>query len=284
MVNVSATGWTPQDAGRSLHFGRTRPRLLLCAFAEQPVVGVLNTLQVKTRHAEGASLRIRQDGEELFDGDIPPHAEIGIVPLTPAELVVSLTLEPGRVVHNFRIRPQVVAPEFSKIDVARQAFVGDSLPVVWEAPSATSVTLQIEDGDERSEHAGTSAGVFMLRPTRTGPILLRLVAQGPFATTVQTRTVQVAAPVPRIEIERPVQWGNPGTAVTFHWRVSGAREAFIEAPVRGETYGVALDGGMVVDIEPTEEEFHLVAIGVDGRRYTERFSTIPRVIGSLDEP
>ena len=284
MVNVSATGWTPQDAGRSLHFGRTRPRLLLCAFAEQPVVGVLNTLQVKTRHAEGASLRIRQDGEELFDGDIPPHAEIGIVPLTPAELVVSLTLEPGRVVHNFRIRPQVVAPEFSKIDVARQAFVGDSLPVVWDAPSATSVTLQIEDGDERSEHAGTSAGVFMLRPTRTGPILLRLVAQGPFATTVQTRTVQVAAPVPRIEIERPVQWGNPGTAVTFHWRVSGAREAFVEAPLRGETYGVAFDGGMVVDIEPTEEEFHLVAIGLDGRRYTERFSTIPRVIGSLDEP
>jgi len=281
---VSATGWTPQDAGRSLHFGRTRPRLLLCAFAEQPVVGVLNTLQVKTRHAEGASLRIRQDGEELFDGDIPPHAEIGIVPLTPAELVVSLTLEPGRVVHNFRIRPQVVAPEFSKIDVARQAFVGDSLPVVWDAPSATSVTLQIEDGDERSEHAGTSAGVFMLRPTRTGPILLRFVAQGPFTTTVQTRTVQVVAPVPRIVIERPVQWGNPGTAVTFHWRVSGAREAFIEAPVRGETYGVALDGGMVVDIEPTEEEFHLIAIGVDGRRYTERFSTIPRVIGSLDEP
>ena len=284
MVNVSATGWTPQEAGRSLHFGRTRPRLLLCAFAEQPVVGVLNTLQVKTRHAEGASLRIRQDGEELFDGDIPPHAEIGIVPLTPAELVVSLTLEPGRVVHNFRIRPQVVAPEFSKIDVARQVFVGDSLPVVWEAQAATSVTLQIEDGDERSEHAGTSAGVFMLRPTRPGPILLRLVAQGPFATTVQTRTVQVVAPVPRIEIERPVQWGNPGTAVTFHWRVSGAREAFIEAPVRGETYGVALDGGMVVDIEPTEEEFHLIAIGLDGRRYTERFSTIPRVIGSLDEP
>ncbi len=284
MVNVSATGWTPQDAGRSLHFGRTRPRLLLCAFAEQPVVGVLNMHQVKTRHAEGASLRIRQDGEELFDGDIPPHAEIGIVPLTPAELVVSLTLEPGRVVHNFRIRPQVVAPEFSKIDVARQAFVGDSLPVVWDAPSATSVTLQIEDGDERSEHAGTSAGVFMLRPTRTGPILLRLVAQGPFATTVQTRTVQVVAPVPRIVIERPVQWGNPGTAVTFHWRDSGAREAFIEAPERGETYGVALDGGMVVDIEPTEEEFHLIAIGVDGRRYTERFSTIPRVIGSLDEP
>jgi len=206
------------------------------------------------------------------------------VPLTPAELVVSLTLEPGRVVHNFRIRPQVVAPEFSKIEVARQVFVGDSLPVVWDAPSATSVTLHIEDGDERSEHAGTSAGVFMLRPTRTGPILLRLVAEGPFATTVQTRTVQVTAPVPRIEIERPVQWGNPGTAVTFYWRVSGAHEVFVEAPVRGETYGVALDGGMVVDIEATEEEFHLVAIGLDGRRHTERFSTIPRVIGSLDEP
>src|SRR6202049_3734813 len=133
MVNVSATGWTPQDAGRSLHFGRARPRLLLCAFAEQPVVGVLNTLQVKTRHAAAASLRIRQDGEDVFDGDIPPNAEIGILPLSPAELVVSLTLEPGRVVHNFRVRPQVVAAEFSKIAVARQVFGGDSLPIVWEA-------------------------------------------------------------------------------------------------------------------------------------------------------
>ncbi len=292
MVNVSGTGWMPQEAGRSLFFKSARPRLLLCAFAEQPVVGVLNTLEVKTRHAAGACLRIRQDGEDLFDGDIPPNAEIGIVPLTPADIVVSLTLEPrrasmaapARVVHNFRVRPQVVAPVFSKIDVARQGFVGDSLPVVWEAQAATSVTLQIEDGDERADHAGTSTGVFMLRPTRPGPILLRLVAQGPFAATVQTRTVHVAAPVPRIEIERPVQCGNPGTAVTFHWRIRGAREAIIEAPMRGETYGVALDGGMVVDIEPTEEEFHLVAIGLDGRRHTERFSTIPRMIGSLDEP
>jgi hypothetical protein len=284
MVNVSATGWTSQDASRSLGFNPVRPRLLRCAFAEQPVVGVLNTLEVKSRAAQSASLRIRQDGEVLFDGEIPPHAEIGIVPLTPSEMFLSLTLEPSGVVHNFRVRPKVVAPEFSKLDVARQAFVAESLPVLWEAPSATSVTLQIEDGDERSEHAATSAGVFMLRPTRTGPILLRFVAQGPFATTVQTRTVQVVAPVPRIEIEPPIQSGSPGTAVTFHWRVSRAREAFVEAPLRGETYGVALDGGMVVEIEPTEEEFHLVAIGVDGRRYTERFSTIPRVIGSLDEP
>ena len=284
MVNVSATGWTPQDAGRSLHFGNARPRLLLCAFSEQPVVGVLNTLQVKTRDAASASLRIRQDGEDLFDGDIPPNAEIGIVPLSPAELFVSLTLQPAGVVHNFRVQPQVVAPVFAKINVAQQGFVGDSLPVVWEAPSANSVTLQIEDGEESAEHAGSSAGVFMLRPTRPGLILLRLVAQGPFATTVETRTVQVAVPVPRIEIEYPVQWGEPGTAVTFHWRISGAREAFIDAPLRGETYGVALDGGMVVDIEPTAEEFHLVAIGLDGNRRTERFSTMPRLIGCLDEP
>jgi hypothetical protein len=239
---------------------------------------------VKTRHAASASLRIRQDGEDLFDGDIPPNAEIGIVPSTPAELFVSLTLQPAGVVHNFRIRPQVVAPKFSKLDVARQGFVGDSLPVVWEAQAATSVTLYIEDGDERAEHAGPSAGVFMLRPTRPGLIVLRLVAQGPFATTVETRTVQVTVPVARIEIEHPVQWGEPGTAVTFHWRIGGAREAFIEAPSRGGSYGVALDGGMVVDIEPTPEEFHLVAIGLDGNRRTERFSTIPRLIGCLDEP
>lgn len=284
MVNVSATGWTPQDAGSRWGFGFPRPRLLRCAFTEQPVVGMLSTLEVKTRGAQSASLRIRQDGELLFDGEIPPNAEIGIVPLTPAELFLSLTLEPASVVHNFRVRPKIVAPVFSKIDVARQCFVGDSLPVVWEASDATSVTLHIEDGDERVEHTGTSAGVFMLHPARPGPILLRLVAQGAFATSVETRTVQVTAPVPRIEIERLVQWGNPGTAVTFHWRISGARDAFVEAPLRGETYGVALDGGMVVEIEPTEEEFHLVAIGLDGRRHTERFSTIPRVISSLDEP
>jgi hypothetical protein len=284
MVNVSGTGWMPQEARSSLRFEPARPRLLRCAFAEPPVVDVLNTLQVKTRHAASASLRIRQDGEDLFDGDIPPNAEIGIVPLTPAELVVSLTLEPGRVVHNFRVRPQVAAPVFSKLDVARQGFVGDSLPVVWEAPAATSVMLQIEDGDERAEHAGSSAGVFMLRPMRPGLILLRLVAQGPFATTVQTRTVQVTVPVPRIEIGSPVQTGEPGTAVTFHWRISGAREAFIDAPARGETHGVALDGGMIVEIEQTTEEFHLVAIGLDGSRCTERFSTIPRMIACLDEP
>ncbi len=222
MLNVSGTGWMPQEAGRILRFESARPRLLLCAFAEQPVVGVLNTLEVKTRHAAGATLRIRQDGEDLFNGEIPPNAEIGITPLTPAELVVSLTLEPARVVHNFRVKPQVAAPVFSKIDVARQGFVGDSLPVVWESPSATSVTLHIEYGEDRAEHAGTAAGLFMLRPTRPGPILLRLVAQGPFATAVETRTVQVAAPVPRIEIEHPVQSGAPGTAVTFHWRISGA--------------------------------------------------------------
>ncbi|MBV8978184.1 MAG: hypothetical protein JO261_09110 [Alphaproteobacteria bacterium] len=284
MVNVSATGWTPQDAGRSWGFEPTRPRLLQCAFAEQPLVGVLNTLEVKSRGAQSASLRIRQDGELLFDGEIPPNAEIGIVPLTPAELFLSLTLEPSSVVHNLRVRPKVVAPVFSKIDVARQGLVGDSLPVVWEASDATSVTLHIEDGDERVEHTGTSAGVFMLRPARPGPILLRLVAQGPFATSVETRTVQVTIALPHIEIDAPVQSGGPGTAVAFHWRISGAREAFIDAPARGETYSVALDGGMVVEIETTTEEFHLVAIGVDGSRRTERFSTIPRLIGCLDEP
>ena len=284
MVNVSGTSWMPQEPGRLLRFESARPRLLLCAFAEQPVVGVLNTLEVKTRHAAGASLRIRQDGEDLFDGEIPPNAEIGIVPLTPAELVVSLTLEPAQVVHNFRVQPKIAAPVFSKIDVARQAFVGDSLPGVWEAQAATCVTLHIEDGGDHAEHAATSAGLFMLHPARPGPILLRLVAQGPFATTVETRTVQVAVPAPRIEIEQPVQWGAPGTAVTFRWRISGAREAFIEAPERGETYSVALDDGMVVDIEGTAEEFHLVAVGLDGSRRTERFSTIPRLIGCLDEP
>jgi hypothetical protein len=284
MVNVSATGWTPPEAGRNWGFEPARPRLLRCAFAEQPAVGVLNTLEVKSRGAQSASLRIRQDGELLFDGEIPPNAEIGIVPLTPAELFLSLTLEPSSVVHNFRVRPKTVAPVFSKIDVARQCLVGDSVAVVWEASDAASVTLHIEDGDERVEHTGTSAGVFRLHPARPGPILLRFVAQGAFATSVETRTVQVTTPVPRIEIERPVQWGNPGTAVTFHWRITGAREAFVEAPSRAETHGVALDGGMVVDIETAEEEFHLVAIGSDGRRHTESFSTIPRVIGSLDEP
>jgi hypothetical protein len=284
MVTTSGADWNSSDAGRSLRFEPARPRLSRCAFAERPVVGVLNMLQITTRHAASASLRIRQDGEDLFDGDIPLNAEIGVVPLTPAELLVSLALEPGHVVHNFRVRPQVVAPVFSKIDVARQGFVGDSLPVVWDAPSATSVTLQIEDGDEHAEHAGASAGVFMLRPSRPGLVLLRLVAKSAFATTAETRTVQVNAPAPRIEIEHPVQSGEPGTAVTFRWRITGAREAFIDAPLRDKTYGVALDDGMVVDIEPTAEEFHLVAIGLDGRRHSERFATIPRLIACLDEP
>ena len=72
--------------------------------------------------------------------------------------------------------------------------------------------------------------------------------------------------------------------VAFHWRIDRAREAFVEAPLRNETHAVALEGGMVVTIESHPEEFHLVAVGLDGRRYTERLSTVPRLIACLDEP
>jgi hypothetical protein len=268
----------------------SRPRLVRCAFAQHPTVGIPNVLQVTTRHAESASLIVRQDREELFNGDIPPNAEIAVTPLTAAELVVSLTLEPRPdsgarpVVHTLRVKPQALQPKFVKIDVAPQASVGDNLTILWDAPDATSVALQIEHGDEREEHVGAASGIFTLPLQREGLILLRLVAQGSHAKTVETRTVRVKMPKPRIAIEQPVQSGAPGTDAVFHWRIAGAREAFVEAPLRNEAHGVALEGGMVVTIDSQGEEFHLVAVGLDGRRYTERLSTVPRLIACLDEP
>jgi hypothetical protein len=278
------------SAGRMLRLIASRPRLVRCAFAQHPTVGIPNVLQVKTRHAESASLIVRQDREELFNGDIPPNAEIAITPLTATELVVSLTLEPNQesgarpVVHTLRVKPLAVPPKFAKIDIAPQASVGDNLTILWDAPDATSVALQIEHGDEREEHGGAASGIFTLPLQREGLILLRLIAQGTHANTIETRTVRVKIAKPRIAIEQLVQSGAPGTEATFHWRITGAREAFVEAPLRNEAHSVALEGGMVVTIDCYPEEFHLIAVGLDGRRYTERLLTVPRLIACLDEP
>lgn len=278
------------DAGRLLRFIAARPRLVRCAFAQQPVVGVSNILQVTTRHAESASLVVRQDREELFNGDIPPNAEITLTPQTAAELVISLTLE-GRpdsgtrpIAHSLRVKPHAPPPTFVNIEIPQQVNVGENLSVVWDAPDAISVTLQVENDGERTEHAGASSGAFTLRPNREGLIVLRLVAQGSYAKTSETRTVRVKMPKPRFEIEQPVQSGPPGTEVAFHWRIAHAREAFLEAPLREQTHRVALEGGMVATIDAQPEEFHLVAVGLNGRRYTERLSTVPRLIACLDEP
>ncbi|MBX9747139.1 MAG: hypothetical protein K2X34_09575 [Hyphomonadaceae bacterium] len=278
------------EAARLVRFISARPRLVRCAFAQRPVVGVANILQIKTRHAETASLVVRQDREELFNGDIPPNTEITLTPLTAAELVISLTLEARPdagmrpVTHSLRVKPHAPPPAFAKIEVPAQVSVGERVTILWDAPDAVSITLQIENDGERSEHSGTSSGAFVLRPNREGLIVLRLVAQGPHAKTSETRFVRVKMPKPRIEIEQPVQSGAPGNEVAFHWKIAHAREAFLEVPLREQAHRVALEGGMVVTIDARPEEFHLVAVGLDGRRYTERLSTVPRLIASLDEP
>jgi hypothetical protein len=290
VLKVSGANWTMPDAGRLLRLIAARPRLVHCAFAQRPVVGVANILQIKTRHAESASLVVRQDREELFNGDIPPNAEIALTPLTAAELVITMTLEARPdsgvrpIAHTLRVKPHAPLPAFAKIEVPPQVNVGDRLTIIWDAPDAVSVTLQIENEGKRTEHAGASSGAFTLHPQQEGLILLRLVAQGPHAKSVETRTVRVKMPKPRFEIEQPVQSGPPGTEVAFRWKVAHAREVFLEAPLREQTHRVALEGGMVVTIDAQPEEFHLVAVGLDGRRYTERLSTVPRLIACLDEP
>jgi hypothetical protein len=290
VLKVSGANWTMPNAGRMLRLIAARPRLIRCAFAHHPTVGVANVIQVKTRHAESASLIVRQDREELFNGDIPPNAEIALTPLTAAELVVTLTLEARPdfgmrpVAHILRVKPHALPPTFAKIEVPAQVNVGESLTIIWDAPGTDSVVLQIENDGERTEHARASSGAFTLNPQQEGLILLRFVAQGPHAKTVETRAVRVKMPKPRIEIEQPVLSGPPGTEIAFGWRITNAREAFVESPLRNETHCVALEGGMVVTIDAQPEEFHLVAVGLDGRRYTERLSTVPRLIACLDEP
>lgn len=290
MLKVSGANWTMPDASRLLRFISARPRLIRWSFAQRPIVGIANILQIETRHAEGASLVVRQDREELFNGDIPPNAEIALTPLTAAELVISLTLEAHpdsgmrSVAHTLRVKPHAPPPVFTKLEVPPQVSVGESVTILWDAPDATSVTLQIENDGERTEHAGASSGAFTLRPNREGLIVLRFVAQGPHAKASETRTVRVKMPKPRFEIAQPVQSGPPGTEVAFQWRITHAREAFLEAPLREQTHRVALEGGVVVTIDRQPEEFHLVAVGLDGRRYTERLSAVPRLIACLDEP
>ncbi|MES1990604.1 MAG: hypothetical protein V4441_06610 [Pseudomonadota bacterium] len=290
MLKVSGGNWTMPDASRLLRFVSARPRLVRCAFAQRPVVGVANILQIKTRHAGSASLVVRQDREELFNGDIPPNVEIAVTPVTAAELVISLTLEARPdsgmrpVAHSLRVKPHAPPPSFAKIEIPAQAVVGESVTILWDAPDAVSVTLQIEYGSERSEHAGASSAAFTLRPSREGLILLRLVAQGPHAKASETRTMRVKMPKPSFEIDQPVQSGAPGTEIAFRWKIANAHEAFLEAPLREQTHRVSLEGGMVVIIDAQPEEFHLVAVGLDGRRYTQALSTVPRLIACLDEP
>jgi len=204
--------------------------------------------------------------------------------------VLSLTLEPRPesgarpLAHTMRVRPRASAPKFVKLDVPPQARVGDSLEIAWDAAGADSVALRIEQGGDRIEHAGDASGSFTLRPSREGLILLRFVAQGPHNRTVETRSVRAAIAKPHIAVEQAVQSGAPGTEAVFRWRITGAREAFIEAPPHRERHGVAPEGGMVVTIDSRAEEFQLVAVGLDGRRYSERLSTMPRLIACLDEP
>lgn len=290
MLKINGANWSMPDAGRLLRVISARPRLVRCAFAQHPVIGVANVLQIKTRHAETASLVVRQDREELFNGDIPPNAEITLTPQTAAELVIALTLEARPdsgmrpVLHTLRVKPHAPPPKFAKIEVPAQVSVGESVTILWDAPDAASITLQVEKEGERTEHAGAPSGAFMLLPNREGLIVLRLVAQGSHAKASETRTVRVKMPKPRIEIGQPVQSGAPGTEVAFRWRIAHAREAFLEAPLREQTYRVALEGGVVVTIDRQPEEFYLVAVGRDGRRYTESLSTVPRLIACLDEP
>lgn len=290
MLKVSGANWTMPDASRLLRMITARPRLVHCAFAQRPVVGLPNILQIKTRYAESASLVVRQDRDELFNGDIPPNAEIALTPLTAAELVISLTLEARPdsgmrpVAHTLRVKPYAPPPAFAKIEVPAQINVGDRLTIIWDAPDAVSVALQIENDGKRTEHAGAGSGAFTLHPQQEGLILLRLVAQGPHAKASETRTVRVKMPKPRFEIEQTVHSGPPGTEIAFHWRIRHAREAFLEAPIREQTHRVALEGGVVVTIDRQPEEFHLVAVGLDGRRYTQALSTVPRLIACLDEP
>ena len=271
-----------------------RPQVVLCQFTEAPTAGITTLLRVKTRNAASVEALVRQDDSgTLFDGEIAPDGEFAFTPLSGAIIRVRLVLTPrrisvmapGRVEHEFACLPKVSGPAFAKIAVPSQAYVGESLSVIWDAPTALAVVIHIDDGDKRAEQAGASAGVIRLRPTRAGPIVLRLVAQGQFGVSVQTRTVEVTFQSPRIEIEQPIQCGYPGTEVTFAWRIGGgAKAAFLEAPMRNERHPVDLNHGFTTVIGEVEEDFLLIVVGLDGRRQTARLSAVPWLTSSFDMP
>jgi hypothetical protein len=273
--------WTPSRLPQ-LTSWRIDPKL---------TVGVDSLLHIQTRYAGGAYLRALQaDGSLLHDGPVAPNGHVGLTPLTPALVRLVLTLEPRRasvvaqrIICEREILPQVIPPSL-KVEAPRQVCTGETLLLIWEAPTAQGVTVYIDDGENHEERAEGPAGVLSHRPTRPGPIVYRFVAQGEFAPSVEIRTIQVVVPAPKITIERAVQTGFPGDKVSFRWLITGAREAHLVAPARNERHQVPLRGELVVTIEHDEEAFQLIAVGWDERTRAAAMSAVLRLIGCLDEP
>ena len=187
-----------------------------------------------------------------------------------------------RITCEKEIQPLVIPPSL-KIEWPHRVCVGENLFIVCEAPTALGVTVYIDNGDDHEELAGASAGVVSRRPTRPGPIVCRFVAQSEFATSVETRTIQVIVPSPKIQIERAVQTGFPGDKVSFAWRITGAREAYLVAPTRNERHPVPLRGGLIMTLGQDPEVFRLTAVGWDDRTRTAVISAVPRLIGCLGQ-
>jgi hypothetical protein len=233
---------------------------------------------------------VQADGNVLHDGPVAPNGDVGLTPQTPALVRLVITLEPRRVsavaqriTCEKEIQPLVIPPRF-KIQTPWRISVGEELLAVWEAPTAQSVAIFIDDGENHEELVEAPAGVLSRRPIRPGSIVCRFVAQSEFATSVETRTIQVIIPTPKIEIERSILTGMPSDKVSFAWRITGAREAYLVAPARNERHPIPLRGGLVVTLGQDPEVFRLVAVGWDDRTRTALISVVPRLIGCLDEP
>jgi hypothetical protein len=98
-----------------------------------------------------------------------------------------------------------------------------------------------------------------------------------------TRLIAVRAKAPDIRIDSRLRLGAPGSDAAFHWKVKGAREAWVEAPSR-PAERVPLHGGMAVTIGEGREEFKLRAVGFDGGVGSVSFAAEPWLLDCLGEP
>lgn len=294
---VGAAAWADilRDARagtmRRAHRVRRRPRIVFARFEPHPAVGEPTRLVIASRYAAGAQLCVQQmDGTILFEGPVPPNCELTVTPTTPAVIRVLLTFEPMWVsapvappaTHDFQVTPHVPLPQLS-VSIPSRVPAGEPLTITWEAPTARSVRLYIDYGDRREEFLEAPGGIRVIRPTRLGPISVRLIAEGAFAHKTVLRTVQVFVPKVEIVIDRQIRSGAPGAEIACSWHIKNAQRAYFDAPARNERHEVSFSETAFITIGATTEEFVLTAIGFDGRAHTKPISIIPRLIAHFDD-
>ena len=246
------------------------------------VVGQSYDVWWETRNAGKAFLRVEQ-GDFRYESLVPVSGLIHLPALSAGLISVNLQLLPEYMVDGTEatdhslppIVPIVPRLRFTRLEAPAWGFLGEEFEILWDAPAATGIEIQINDGRRIWRARGENAGVQRVLATHAGRWAVRLVAQGPHGTRTATRFVAVTVTGPRIRLNRRVILGAPGAPAEFMWTITHAQAAFLDMPLRHERHDIGLSGTLQTEIGHRQEDFRLTAVGVDGRRRTLELVTAP---------